>query len=202
MPLSSATTTADGLLAVVVGLRRVWRRRLRAQLPGEPLRGAEVELLHLVEAEPGIGVAAAAKALRLAGNSVSTLVNQLVDAGYLRREPDPTDRRACRLVVTPAATERLARWRSARSELVGTALARLTTRERQSVQDALPALHRLLEELEHAEPGSTAPGSPRSGSTTSGGPRPRGTEAGGSRLGGTRLGGTRLGGTERPEEER
>ena len=64
------------------------------------MRGAQLELLQLVEAEPGVGVAAAARSLHLAGNSVSTLVNQLVEADLLQRAVDPDDRRAARLHLT------------------------------------------------------------------------------------------------------
>ena len=75
--------TADELMGLAAGLRRVVRQRLRAELPGPALRGAQLELLQLVEAEPGVGVAAAARSLHLAGNTVSTLVNQLVVAGMV-----------------------------------------------------------------------------------------------------------------------
>ena len=90
-------STADELMGLAAGLRRVVRRRLRAELPGPALRGAQLELLQLVEAEPGVGVAAAARSLHLAGNTVSTLVNQLVAAGMVHRAVDPADRRAARL---------------------------------------------------------------------------------------------------------
>jgi DNA-binding MarR family transcriptional regulator len=112
------------------------------------LRGAQAELLQQVEAEPGIGVAAAARALYLAGNSVSTLVNQLVDAGLLRRDPDPDDRRAVRLFLTPAAVERLAQRRRARRELLDDGLAQLAPTERAAIAAALPALEHLLATLE------------------------------------------------------
>ncbi|GAA1856126.1 MarR family transcriptional regulator [Pseudonocardia ailaonensis] len=141
-------TPAEEALDVAAGIRRVLRRRLRAELALPALRGAQLELLQLVEAEPGIGVAAAARSLHLAGNSVSTLVNQLVEAGLLRREPDPTDRRAVRLFLGPPAVERLTRWRTARHDLLGSALATLTDAERASVGAALPALSRLLDSLE------------------------------------------------------
>ena len=98
-------STADELMGLAAGLRRVVRRRLRAQLPGPALRGAQLELLQLVEAEPGVGVAAAARSLHLAGNTVSTLVNQLVAAGMVHRAVDPADRRAARLTLTDAARE-------------------------------------------------------------------------------------------------
>ncbi|GAA2890569.1 MarR family transcriptional regulator [Pseudonocardia halophobica] len=146
--MTAPTTTSDDVLRVVVGMRRVLRRRLRARFGQPPLRGAQAELLQQVDAEPGIGVAAAARALHLAGNSVSTLVNQLVDDGLLRREPDPADRRAVRLFLTPAAVERLALRRAARRELLDDALARLDAGDRAAITAALPALELLLATLE------------------------------------------------------
>lgn len=77
-------TLPEELADALVGVQRLLRRRLRAGLTAPRLRGAEVELLRLVESRPGIGVSDAAKELYLAGNSVSTLVNQLV-----RGTPDP-----------------------------------------------------------------------------------------------------------------
>ncbi|GAA4695614.1 hypothetical protein GCM10023215_36810 [Pseudonocardia yuanmonensis] len=147
-PTPATPTTSDDVLRVVVGLRRVLRRRLRARFGGPPLRGAQAELLQQVEAEPGIGVAAAARALHLAGNSVSTLVNQLVDTGLLRRDPDPDDRRAVRLFLTPAAVERLGQRREARRELLDAGLAQLDPAERSAITAALPALEHLLATLE------------------------------------------------------
>src|SRR5436305_1175881 len=123
------TPLAEDLMAQVTGLRRVIRRRVRAKLSDLPemsLRGAQIELLRTVETQPGIGVAAAAQLLHLAGNSVSTLVNQLVEAGMLERHIDPADRRAVRLELTKAAHNRLAKWRRTRTEFVSGALAKLS----------------------------------------------------------------------------
>ncbi|MCE0765500.1 MarR family transcriptional regulator [Pseudonocardia kujensis] len=161
--MSAPTSTSDDVLRLVVGMRRVLRRRLRARFGRPPLRGAQAELLQQVEAEPGIGVAAAARALYLAGNSVSTLVNQLVDDGLLRREADPADRRAVRLFLTPGAVDRLARRRAARRELLDDAFARLDTGERTAITAALPALERLLAALEEPpvpEPAAPPPPTP------------------------------------------
>jgi DNA-binding MarR family transcriptional regulator len=136
---------ADNLMATVAGLRRLVRRQVRAQLPDQSaLRPAQVELLRVVGRAPGIGVAAAARELHLAGNSVSTLVNQLVDAGMLARSVDPADRRAVRLELTPAARDRLAVWRRTRTEFVAGKLATLSTADTDAIAGALPALGRLL----------------------------------------------------------
>jgi DNA-binding MarR family transcriptional regulator len=146
MPVAT-TSLATDLMAAVLGLRRVVRRRLRSALPGPHLQGAKLELLQLVEEAPGIGVASAARRLHVAGNSVSTLVNQLVEADFLLRETDPADRRAARLFLTDAATARLERWRAARSALVGGALDRMPPADVAALDTALPALRRLLAQL-------------------------------------------------------
>src|SRR3954470_21880376 len=81
-------TFPEELADALVGVQRLMRRQLRRGLTAPRLRGAEVELLRLVEARSGIGISDAAKELYLASNSVSTLVNQLVRDGYLHRETD------------------------------------------------------------------------------------------------------------------
>lgn len=143
----TTTLLAENLMTRTAGLRRVVRRTVRATVVGEPLRGAQVELLRTVEMRPGIGVAAAARSLHMAGNSVSTLVNQLVDAGLLERRVDPGDRRAVRLELTDTAKARLANWRRARTELVSRALDLLSEEDVRTLEAAVPALDRLLEAL-------------------------------------------------------
>ena len=141
------TRLAENLMTSITSLRRAVRRHVRARLPGQPLRGAQIELLRTVEQQPGIGVAAAARSLHLAGNSVSTLVNQLVDDGMLRRRVDPTDRRAVRLELTAEAKEGLVTWRRTRTEFVAGALETLSPEDQGAIEAALPALGRLLAAL-------------------------------------------------------
>ncbi|MFD7136577.1 MarR family winged helix-turn-helix transcriptional regulator [Streptomyces sp. NPDC059894] len=145
-------TFPEELADALVGVQRLLRRRLRAGLTVPRLRGAEVELLRLVEARPGVGVSDAAKELGLAGNSVSTLVNQLVRDGHLVRETDPADRRAARLLLTPSSEARLRDWKRRRAALVGRHLARLDASDRAALRAALPALRTLAVHLhEEAE---------------------------------------------------
>ncbi|MGF1429888.1 MarR family winged helix-turn-helix transcriptional regulator [Kitasatospora sp. LaBMicrA B282] len=138
----------DEFSTLLAGITRLVRRRLRQELTVPRLRGAQVELLRLVAASPGLRVSAAAKELCLAGNSVSTLVNQLVTAGLLRREVDPADRRAALLYVTPEAAERLAAWSAKRTAVVGELLAELPEPDRRALAAALPALRRLAAGLQ------------------------------------------------------
>ncbi|MBB5158911.1 MarR family winged helix-turn-helix transcriptional regulator [Saccharopolyspora phatthalungensis] len=154
--MSDPVLLGDELMSVLAGLRRRVRRKLRPQVPGPRLRGAHIELLRAVEARPGIGVSTAAQALHMAPNSVSTLVNQLLDNGMLSRQTDPDDRRAARLYLTGAAKHRLELWRKARSELVGGGIAQLSEPELDVLRRALPVLHSLLANLstdETLEPG-------------------------------------------------
>ncbi|MER7971623.1 MarR family transcriptional regulator [Streptomyces sp. NPDC096080] len=139
-------TFPDELVDALVGVQRLLRRRLRPQVAPQ-LRGAEIELLRLVVAQSGIRISDAARDLHLASNSVSTLVNQLSRQGYLSRETDPADRRAARLLPTPAATARLDEWRRRRAELVRGTVARLDGPDRDALRAAVPALRNLADRL-------------------------------------------------------
>jgi DNA-binding MarR family transcriptional regulator len=148
MPAAVEETLAADLAAAWGGARRRLRRGARAVVGGEPLTGAQVELLRLVEAQPGIGVGEAAGALHVAPNTVSTLVGHLVAHGLLARRPDPEDRRAARLDLTAAAQERMRRFRDERDRLLAAALAQLDADDVAALRASLPALERLLAALE------------------------------------------------------
>ena len=141
---------AGELMTVTAAIRRVTRRQVSARLDQAPLPEAQRELLLVVDRVPGIGVSAAAAELGVAGNTVSTLVNALVEAGLLVREADPTDRRAARLALTPAARSRITAFRAARSAIVGSALDRVDDEARRRIEAALPALRALLAALTKA----------------------------------------------------
>src|SRR5262245_12864731 len=119
------------------------RRRLRAGVVGPPVRGAQVELLRLVGRHPGVRISQAAERMGLAGNTVSTLVNQLVEAGLLRRETAPDDRRAALLRLTPAAESRLRDWQVRREALMREQVGRLSEEDRMALASAVPALRNL-----------------------------------------------------------
>ncbi|MFI6405743.1 MarR family winged helix-turn-helix transcriptional regulator [Streptomyces sp. NPDC050548] len=137
----------EELADALVGVQRLIRRRLRSEMTLPRLRGAEVELLRLVEVRPGIGISEAAKELFLASNSVSTLVNQLVRDGFMIRETDPADRRAARLQLTETAKTRLGDWHARRAALVRSQVDRLDQADRDALRAAIPALHQLAVNL-------------------------------------------------------
>jgi DNA-binding MarR family transcriptional regulator len=132
---------------LLADVSRLVRRDLRPDPPGRPLSPAQAEVLLLVRTSPGIRVSAAAGELRLAANSVSTLVRQLTGLGLMTREPDPRDARAALLHVTPAGAERLHGWEERRAGLYRAQWARLAAADRSALEAALPALRRLAANL-------------------------------------------------------
>jgi DNA-binding MarR family transcriptional regulator len=85
--------------------------------------------------------------LRLAQNTVSGLVQQLVESGYAVRETDPRDRRAVRITLSVTGRERLTDWQRAHEERIGGALDALESSDQAAIHAALPALSRLVERL-------------------------------------------------------
>ena len=102
----TATLGAE-LYRSLADLRREVRRTVRSGFPAQLLTPSQVEVLGCVRRQPGIGVRDAATALRLAPNTVSTIVGHLVDLGLLRRDADPDDARAVCLRLTAAGERRL-----------------------------------------------------------------------------------------------
>ena len=143
-----AKAEASELLTAVGAIRRVARRAVRHSANAEPLPPARSELLRLAARRPGLSVAEAAHELRLAPNSVSTMVSQLAADGLLTRGRVAGDGRMVRLTVTDKGAARIAQWRDVRAELTGRALETLGGSDRQSIRLALPALARLAEQME------------------------------------------------------
>ncbi|MEV5683973.1 MarR family transcriptional regulator [Streptomyces sp. NPDC052164] len=128
---------------LLAGVNRLVRRSLRGGLTGPPMPAAQAELLRLVQANPGIRVSTAAGELRLADNSVSTLIRQLTGLGLMVREQDPQDARAASLSVTPEAAERLRDWDDRRAAVYRERWPQLSARDRAALTAAVPALRRL-----------------------------------------------------------
>lgn len=140
---------ADQLADVVTRLRRALRRGTRTTVPSESLPMAQVELLQQLAAQPGSRVNDLAADLRLAPNTVSTLLAQLSDAGMVQRSADPADRRSRRLSLTGTGSHQLHAWQQAQQAMLARALGRIDPADRAAVLLALPALERLSVALDH-----------------------------------------------------
>jgi DNA-binding MarR family transcriptional regulator len=132
----------------------VWtlhRTLLRATKPpeGQKVRPqAQVELLQLVSAQPGVSVREAAEALRMQPNNVSSLVSILVRDGFLQRVPDPADRRVVRLRPTAKMRKAGAQIDSELQRDVAAALAELHVASAKRIRAAVPDLWKLVGRLE------------------------------------------------------
>jgi DNA-binding MarR family transcriptional regulator len=145
---ATAAQAAADLFAAISVLRRAARRGAREAWTQQPLPPAQSELLRLAASRPGITVAEAAHELRLAPNTVSTLVGRLAAAGLLNRDRSLQDGRTVHLLTTDKAERRRAEFRDTRAELAGRSLARMPDRDRQALAAAVPALLRLAERME------------------------------------------------------
>ena len=145
---ADSKAVAGELLAATGAIRRVVRRAVRHSATAQALPPARSELLRLTARQPGISVADAAHELRLAPNSVSTMVSQLTADGLLTRSRADSDGRSVRLAVTPAGAERVAQWQDIRADVAGRALDLISEPDRQAITAAIPALRRLAEQME------------------------------------------------------
>ncbi len=150
----SQTRTAEGragqaaeFLAGISAVRRTARRATRHTWSSDPLPAAQGELLRLIMAQPGISVAEAAAELRLAANTVSTLVGRLEAQGLLTRHRGLSDGRSVFLMVTAKAQQRIAGYRDLRAELTQDAMAHLSPEDVSALMQAVPAMLRLAERL-------------------------------------------------------
>jgi DNA-binding MarR family transcriptional regulator len=136
------------LLATLSAIRRVARRAVRHSPQLESLSPARSELLRLTAGRPGLSVAEAAHELRLAPNSVSTMVTQLTADGLLSRDRATADGRSVRLTVTDKGAARIAQWRDMRAELAARAFERLGKADQLAIRTAVPALARFAGQME------------------------------------------------------
>jgi DNA-binding MarR family transcriptional regulator len=147
------TAVADELLATMASIRRSGRRVAGRPVELSALTGAQVDLVRLVRRRPGISVTQAAAELRLAGNTVSTLVRQLSDARMLIRNADASDRRVARLELTPAMQRRVGAFRDRRVAMLSTAMAELSPADQRRLTDGLDVLRTLAATLSEQEAG-------------------------------------------------
>ncbi len=138
----------EDLLDALSSVRRAIRHSTDRPAFLASLTGAQVELVRLLRRQPDLTVAEAAAELRLAPNTVSTLVGQLVEAGFVKRTVDENDRRVARLNLAPAVRSKVQAWRDRRVETIEAAVGRLSPDDRERIAAAVPALARLGRELE------------------------------------------------------
>lgn len=149
-----ATPDDDGfrdeaaLADVVARLRRAMRRAARAAEATSTLSVAQLELLSCLADHPGARPSQLARQLRLAPNSVTTLVNGLSKQEMITRSDGGEDRRTVSLTLTAAGTEAVRTWHTANAEILSAALDDLHPAWRHLLTASLPALRELVRAID------------------------------------------------------
>lgn len=101
---------------------------------------AQGELLYIVEGKDGLSIKEIAEMMQVSGSAVTQLVDPLVKAGLLTREPDPRDRRTLKIGLTSEGAAKLEIFKKYHFENVSRILSPLTEQE-------LDTLRGLLEKI-------------------------------------------------------
>lgn len=136
--------TDENLCFLVVEVSRLMRREFYDRLEGSSLTQAQARALKHIAHNEGLRQVELADLLEIQPITLARLVDQLEDIGLVERRPDPDDRRAYRLHVTPSAATHLKAIEEVADEIRAHALADLTEQER---ADAVAALAKIRDTL-------------------------------------------------------
>ncbi len=134
----TASPTADPPLAFLLAdVVRLMRRDFRARATGLGLTPALSRLLFYVAREPGSRQAELAGVLDVTPVTLGRMVDRLAAKGYVRRRPDPADRRAFRVYVAARGEPLLARMAQIATLTSERATRGLQRREQRLLYEAL-----------------------------------------------------------------
>ncbi|MEU4195335.1 MarR family transcriptional regulator [Kribbella sp. NPDC026611] len=135
-----AETTAEQIAALLDGIVRRQRRASRAGF-GEPVTHGQFRVLRtLDQAGHALRLSELAAQLGIVPRSATSVVDDLEEAALVARHPDPHDRRATLVDLTPTGRQLLTTLREKRREVVTTQLAHLTPTEQQTLVHLLQKL--------------------------------------------------------------
>jgi DNA-binding MarR family transcriptional regulator len=129
------------LLAVVARLNRYATQRIQMQLPA-----AQARLLSTIDAHGEARICDLAAVDHCSQPTMTTQVRRLEDAGLVTRTVDTRDARAVRIRITTEGLQTLNRVRADRASAIEPQLARLNDADRQTLDEAVTVLRRLLED--------------------------------------------------------
>jgi DNA-binding MarR family transcriptional regulator len=129
-------------------------RRLRTTEAGSAagLTPTRISVLLTVVRDGPIRLSALARSESLNPTMLSRIIADLVDAGLLERTSDDGDRRAAWVQVTDTGKTLAQRMRQERTDALNLALDELPASDRRLLEEALPALEGLAEQLKDRRP--------------------------------------------------
>lgn len=132
--------SAEQIAALLDGIVRRQRRASREGL-GESVTHGQFRVLRTLDrAERALRLSELAAQLGIVPRSATSVVDDLESAGLVARHPDPNDRRATLVSLTPAGTQILTTLRHNRREAMATQLTRLTPTEQSTLIHLLQRL--------------------------------------------------------------
>ena len=129
------------LLAVVARLNRYATQRIQMQLPA-----AQARLLSTIDAHGDARICDLATVDHCSQPTMTTQVRRLEDAGLVARAIDPGDARAVRIRITAEGLHTLNQVRADRASAIEPQLAKLESRDRHTLVDAVAVLRRVLDD--------------------------------------------------------
>jgi len=140
--LSSGTADDDALQAwrQMVYTYLKLQRRVEEMLVPYGLVLSQFEALAKVGMNPGVIQQDLVKYLLVTKGNVGALVDRLEEAGLIERRPDPSDRRANRLCLTPAGTSMVTEIFEKHRVLVKEMMSPLDSTERKTLRTLLKEL--------------------------------------------------------------
>ena len=120
-------------------------RHLRREIHSIGVTGGQVSLLIAIKTRPGITARELADRERVSAPGMSGQLVRLEAAQLIRRER-AADRRRIGLFITAEGDRVLRSVKKKRTAWLSARLDKLTPEERESIESALPALERLLED--------------------------------------------------------
>ncbi len=151
--LTSSATISDAPARLRVVIARL-SRRLRTTAAGSDagLTPTRISVLLSVVRGGPIRLAELAESESLNPTMLSRVIADLVQADLLARVSDDRDRRAAWVQATPAGRRLSERMRAERTGALNAALEGVSAEERRQIEQALPALERLAEQLGDRRP--------------------------------------------------
>jgi DNA-binding MarR family transcriptional regulator len=140
-------TLGADLLAAVARLNRLASQRARIPLPS-----AQGRLLSTVEDQGAARISDLATLDHCSQPTMTMQVRRLEDAGLVSRTVDPDDARAVLIRITPEGVDMLRRVRVDRGAAIDPYLERLNDADRQTLDDAVRVMRKLLEDAAAPKP--------------------------------------------------
>jgi DNA-binding MarR family transcriptional regulator len=122
-------------------------RHLRPTLAGSQLTPSQISVLFTIVRLGPLGLSEVAEIESLNPTMLSRIAAQLCDAGLIRRNADPNDRRAALVQSTPAGRRMRERIHRERTQALGEHVEHLGPEERAALWSALPVLEELAEQI-------------------------------------------------------